>query len=358
MARSPSYDGGGLVNLMAELEHMLIGGSAAPRLTDSLLIPETATCVIVLFDGLGMAQLDHPEAGVFRSARAGILEAPFPTTTSVSLATLATGLPPSQHGQVAHLTWMPDVGEVVNSLKWVTRWGESVSYEYGSFLPGPNLWERLRTAGVEPITIQPGEFTGSPLSRVLYRGCRFEGAWNVDELIDATVQLAREPRRLIFTYVNHVDFAGHVHGLGSEEFNDAMKIAARVWEDLAGRLPPDVGLIGTADHGLAEFPERKKILVRDKHFDPLRFAGDSRGVQMWGEESLMGDLVGSTGGELADPTDLVGPDPTESALTRLGEKVLIPPDDIAVIPKGFDKRLRCYHGGLSRAEVEIPLLIA
>ena len=124
------------------------------------------------------------------------------------------------------------------------------------------------------------------------------------------------------------------------------------------RLPPDVGLIGTADHGLAEFAEDKKLLVRERQFDQLRFAGDSRGLQMWGDESLMNDLVERTGGELADPADFVGPDPTGPARARLGEKVLIPPDDIAVIPKGFDKRLRCYHGGLSRAEVEIPLLIA
>lgn len=357
MAKPPSYDGSGLVNLVAEIEQRLRGESASIGLEPADLVPDAETYVLVLFDGLGSAQLEHPEAAPFRASRAGTIDAPFPTTTSVSLATIATGLAPSQHGQVAHLTWMPDLELVVNSLKWVTLTGEPVPYEYGSFLPGPNLWERLRGDDVEPITVQPGDFAASPLSRVLYRGCRFEGAWDVDDLVDATISLAARPQRLIFTYVPQVDFAGHVFGLGSEEFTDAVKLAAGIWERLQSSLPPNAALIGTADHGLAEFPEENKLMVRQPEFDGLRFAGDTRGVQLWGNEDVMAELASLVGGALHDPACLVGPDPSKTSRGRLGEKVLIPPDDIAVLPRGFDKRLRCYHGGLARSEVEVPLLV-
>ncbi|MEE9178927.1 MAG: alkaline phosphatase family protein [Acidimicrobiia bacterium] len=359
MSSAPSYDGAGLVNLMAELELKLTGQSAfrglAPDLAAS--IPEADTYVLVLFDGLGVAQLGDPLAQTLATSRSGTLEAPFPTTTSVSLATIATGLPPSRHGQVAHLMWMPDLGKVVNSLKWVTPAGESVPYGYSSVLPSPNLWERLRDSGVEPVTVQPGDFSGSPLSRVLYRGARFEGAWDVEDLVKATVQLASEPRRLIFTYVPHVDFAGHVFGLESGEFAEAMKVAVGVWERIASLLPPGVALIGTADHGLVEFADDQKQLIRDPRFDELRFGGDTRGLHLWGDKELMSDLADMTGGSLVDGASLIGPDPTPEALSRLGERVLLAPDDRALIPKGFDKRLRCYHGGLSTAEVEIPLLV-
>jgi len=357
MPQGPSYDGAGLVNLAAELEHRLTGASPSPRLADASAVPSAETYVLALFDGLGTAQLDHRGAAVFRSSAAGTLEAPFPTTTSVSLATVATGLPPSRHGQVAHLTWMPEVGEVVNSLRWTSLWGDPVSYDHGAHLPRPNLWERLRSAGAEPITVQSTEFSGTPLSRALYRGCRFEGAASAGELVDAAVELASVPRRLIFVYMNQVDVAGHVHGLGSEELTDAMRLAAGVWDGLATRLPPGAGLVGTADHGLVEFSERRKIRVREPRFRKLRLAGDTRGVQMWGDRALMGEMASIAGGRLADPTELVGPDAGEVAKRRLGEKVLMPPDDVVVIPRGFDGRLRCYHGGLSRAEVEIPLLV-
>lgn len=357
MDNGPSYDGLGLVNLVSEVERHFIGTSTFPGLANGLPLGDADTCVLVLFDGLGVAQLDHPEAAVLRSSQAGSLEAPFPTTTTVSLSTVATGLSPSQHGQVAHLTWYPDLDLVVNTLKWVTVTGDHVSYDFSGLLPRPNLWERLRAHRVEPITVQPGDFQGSPLTRTLYRGARFEGAWDTDDLVEATVSLAAEPRRFIFTYVPFVDVAGHVNGQGSDEFTQAVKAAAGIWEGIASRLPPGVALLGTADHGLIEVSEADKILVRDPHYDELRFAGDTRGVHLWGDPSLMKDLATSVNGELVDPAPWLGPDPTRKALSHLGQRLLLAPNGKAVIPKGFDKRLRCYHGGLAREEVEIPLLV-
>ena len=359
MVMVPSYDSHGLVNLMAELEHRLIGSASGPGLRADLAaeVPDAKSYVLVLFDGLGSAQLDHPSAGSLARSERGTLHAPFPTTTSVSLATLATGLPPSQHAVIAHLSWMEDLEQVVNTLKWVNLAGEHVGYDYASVLPRPNLWERLRAADVEPITVQPGPFQGSPLSRLLYRGARFEPAFSEDDLVTATLQLAETPGRLIFTYVWQVDFAGHVHGLESDEYTEAVALANEVWDALVAGLSPGVGLIGTADHGLLEFNESEKLIMRDQRFYDLRFAGDTRGVQLWGEEHLMEEFAAVVSGELMDPTELVGPGLTETARARLGKRVLLAPEERVILPPGFDKRLRCYHGGLAPAEVEVPLLV-
>jgi Type I phosphodiesterase / nucleotide pyrophosphatase len=356
---NPDYDGGGLGNLVSELEQRLIGTTAGVPLRADLAgeIPDARTYVLLLIDGLGIAQLDHPTARSMSDANRGRLHAPFPTTTSVSMATVATGTPPSQHGLVSHLAWLEEAGGVVNTLKWVDLAGLPVSHDYQAVLPSPNLWERLRTAGVEPITIQPGPFEGSPLSRLLYRGARFEATWDAMDLVDATVQLAGTGTRFIFTYVWQVDFAAHVNGLGSAEFVEAMALAAAVWDGLSSRLPGEVTLVGTADHGLLEFAETDKILVRDQRFDPLRFAGDPRGVLLWGDRALIDGLRDETGGTLVDPLQLAGPNPSPAARRRLGQDLLVPPEGKVILPPGFDKRLRCYHGGLSPAEIEIPLLV-
>jgi hypothetical protein len=242
-------------------------------------------------------------------------------------------------------------------LKWVSLTGHPVSYDFPSVLPAGNLWERLRAGGVEPITVQPGDFSGSPLSRVLYRGARFEAAWDIDDLVAATAQLAGTPNRFIFTYVPHVDFAGHVFGLASDEFTDAMKIALGVWEGIAAALPPGAVLLGTADHGLKEFSEEQKHLIRDPRFDELRFAGDTRGLHLWGQLHVMDELADLTGGQLVEPLGLLGPNPSDLARSRVGDRLLLAPENVALLPKGFDKRLRCYHGGLSPDEVKIPLLV-
>ncbi|MFO7299037.1 MAG: alkaline phosphatase family protein [Actinomycetes bacterium] len=357
MPEKPSYDGRGLVNLAAEIELRLTGESAWTGLSERSVVPDADTYVLVLFDGLGVAQLDHPAARRLAADHAATLEAPFPTTTSVSMATVATGLPPSRHGLVGHLVWLEEHDRVVNTLKWVDLTGAPVDHDYATFLPRPNLWERLRAAGIEPVTVQFDGFDGTPFSRLVYRGARFERAWDLDDMAEATVMLASRPRRLVFTYFPSVDVAGHVTGLGTTEFSEAMAQAASLWDRIASSLPPGAVLLGTADHGLAEFPPDRKLILEKTAYPGLRYAGDSRGVQLWGDPAEMEALADRTGGVLADPAGLIGPDPTGTALARLGGKVLLPPDDVAVIPPGFDKRLACYHGGLSLAEVEIPLLI-
>jgi hypothetical protein len=357
MEMRPSYEGSGLVNLVAEIETRLTGRAGAPGLSAPESVPEADSYVLVLFDGLGVAQLSHHGAATFRSALIGHLDSPFPSMTNVALATIASGLVPAQHGQVAHLTWYPDLEKVVNTLKWVTVHGEHVSYDYAGLLPRPNLWERLRAADIEPITVQPGDFQTSPLTRAMYRGARFEGAWDPSDLADATVALAREPGRLIFTYVPFIDVAGHVFGQGSNEFSEAMKAAALIWDGIVAGLPPGAVVLGTADHGLMEVTENDKILVREPRFESLRFAGDGRGVHLWGDGDLIDELAGMTGGELVDPLPLLGSDPSTKTISHVGERLLLAPRGKVVLPKGFDKRLRCYHGGLSPEEVEIPLLV-
>lgn len=357
MEKTPSYDGSGLVNLVAEVERRLTGSSPFLGLAEPGPVPEAGTYVVVLFDGLGVSQLEHDGAATFRSAHAATIDCPFPSMTNVSLATVATGFPPAGHGQIAHLTWYPDLEIVVNTLKWVTLGGEPVPYDYASLLPRPNLWERLRAGGIEPITVQPADFQTSPLTREMYRGARFEGAWNQSDLAKATVALASEPGRFIFTYVPFVDFAGHVFGQGSDEFAEAMGLAASIWDEIVRDLPPGAAVLGTADHGLVEVAEADKIPIRDPRFDGLRLAGDPRGVQVWGDENVARELASFTGGRLVDPVPLLGPGLTDVARSRLGEKLLLAPPGKVIVPRGFDKRLRCYHGGLSPEELRIPLLV-
>ena len=359
MSLHVSSDSAGLVNLVAELEDRLTGSSGHEGLPMELgnAFPEADTYVLVVFDGLGVAQLSHPKAASLLEANHGTLDAPFPTTTSVSLATVATGMTPAEHGLVAHLSWLEDEGRVVNTLKWVDLAGHPVQYDYSSYLPRPNLWERLRAAGIEPITVQPVSFTGSPLSRLLYRGARFEGAWDESDLVDATLTLAREPRRLILTYFWQVDFAGHVFGLDSPEFADAINQATHLWDRLAASLPPGAALVGTADHGLIEYGAQDKVLVREERFGSLRFAGDTRGVHVWGDQKLIEDFADVAGGELIDPAVVYGSKLSNAARSRIGQALVLAPPGKVILPPGFDKRLRAYHGGLDPAEVEVPLLI-
>ena len=356
----PDYAGGSLVNLVAEIEHRLTGRAAAPRLHTDLAqrVPEAASHLLVVFDGLGANQLDHPAMAGVASDLAATIDAPFPTTTTVSLATIASGLSPSQHGLIGYQLWLPEIEAVVNTIKWTTLWGEPVAYDTAGFLPSPNLWERLRQAGVEPVTVQPIGFDGTPLSRLLYRGCRFEGVDTVGELIEASLQLAAAPRRLVLTYVPHVDFAAHVYGQTAPEYAEALGVADRVWTSLAARLPAGVTLIGTADHGHVDIPKERQVRIARQDHEQRTFSGDGRAMYVTGEGASLAATLPATWHTRAELSSWWGPGPAHPAVaTRAPDGVLVADDGWMLLHRHSDDRMLGHHGGLTTAERRIPLLV-
>ena len=356
----PAYGGGSLINLIAEVEARLTGTSPSPRLADPVAsrVPAAAGYVVVLFDGLGAAQLDHPAAAGLRSALAAVADAPFPTTTTVSLASVATALPPSRHGLLGYQLWVPEVDAVVNTIRWTTLWGADVDHDTTGFLPGPNLWERISAAGLEAITVQPAGFEDSPMSRMLYRGCRFEGVSTYDDLVTATVQLAA-PGRLVFVYVPQVDFAAHVAGQASEAYDAAVRLATNVWEGIARRLPAGVAAIGTADHGHVDFPPERQTRLTTAEHKGRTFYGDGRAMFVKGEGESLADRLPATWWPIDAVGDWWGPGPRHATFAdRAPDGILLAEPGHLLLHRFSDDRMVGNHGGLTDEERLIPVLVA
>ena len=361
----PDYQGGSLVNLMAELEWRLTGKAPSPRLHMALAaaVPEARTYIVLLMDGLGTHQLSHPDSSSLRDAYHHTLDAPFPTTTTVSLSTVATGLAPLEHGLLGHHIWLPERSIVANSLKWIARGGSPIDIDTTTYLPGPNLWERLAATGVEPITVQPGRFANTPLSRALYRGCRFEPVWDNEELARAIVELACTGPRLIFGYLPEIDFAAHLFGQTSSEYAGALRSVAVTWDAIVNHLPPQVTLIGTADHGHIDYLHEDKFLIDPKMAKGLTLFGDPRALYAKGDRRSIERCREAMPATWFDQPDILnwwGPEASvrPEFAERMPDGVFLADQGRLLIPGHMDKRLIGYHGGLDPRELKIPLLVA
>lgn len=359
--RPPDYSGGGLVNLVAEIEHRLGGDPPSPRLRPGLreAIPDAENYLLVLFDGLGSHQLNHPGAVSLSSARRADIEVGFPTTTTVSMATIATGLPPSQHGLLGYQLNLGG-SMPMNTIWWTDLHGRPYDGDLASFLPGPNLWERLGRVGVECISLQPRGFEGTALTDVLYRGARFEGWDHPDDAVTAALQLCQPPRRLVLLYLPYVDFAAHVDGQGSTTYDEAMRVVDAIWSRLEARLPEHVGMIGTADHGHLDIPPHRRLGADDSDQNDLVIYGDPRAAFVDGADAAqLAARIGAQHYPAAEVADWWGPEPRHPAFDqRLPGQLLMPPDGHIVVGNYTNDRLVGYHGGLQIEERTVPLLVA
>jgi len=358
--RPPDYTGGGLVNVVAELERRLSGTAPSPGLRDDLaaLIPSASSYVLVLFDGLGDHQLGHPNAGPMLASRRATVDASFPTTTTVSLATLATGLPPAGHGLLGYQLWLPETGHVMATIKWTTLWGEAIEYDHDNFLP-ETTWERLVAAGAEPIALQPANFEDSTLTRVLYRGARFEGYHDMADAAAAAASLAEPAGRLVVLYLPQVDFAAHVAGQQSETYSEAMAVVAEVWERLGQQLPRDAVAVGIADHGHIDVPIQRRTFIPKADHEHLTFAGDARVVFVHGDGAALAERLPATWIPRDEMEHWWGPGPRHPEFeARAPDGVLVVDPGHAVLHRFSDDRLVGQHGGLTPEELEVPLLVA
>ncbi|NNL48295.1 MAG: hypothetical protein HKO76_08005 [Acidimicrobiia bacterium] len=344
----------GLVNLAAELEDRLGGAPVSSGFDESTsaLLPSASGYVLVVFDGLGSRQLDIVEARELAACKVDDLIAPFPTTTTVSLASIATGLSPARHGLVGYQLYLPHLDVVANTIKWTTLWGDPVELDYRSFLP-ETVWERLSGVDIDTVTVQPANFAASPLTQMMYRGARFESVTTVDDWVEACLTLAK-PGRLIVAYLPHVDVSAHMTGQGSVEYRDAVALIATAWERLRQLLRSDVGLLGTADHGHVDIPPERQIqMAREDQAGRVLF-GDSRVMFINGPPPEH-DLP-ATYHPFADVSAWWGAGPPLHP-ERFPDGVLVADDGHAILHRFSDKRMIGHHGGVTDAERLVPLLV-
>ena len=358
--RSPDYAGGGLVNLIAELEHRLTGSAAAPRLQNDLAarIPPAQSYVFVLIDGLGDHQLSHPAAAPLAQARVGAIDSSFSTQTTVNTSTLATGLPPSQHGLIAYLLRLN--GRVVNTIFWFDAAGRAVETDYRGFLPAPNLSERLAAAGAESVVVQPPAFIDSPLDQLLYRGATIMEADNDAASVRIAVDQATRPGKLVAVYVPHVDAAAHAAGQESGLYREALLDAAAIWEAIATDLPPNAVAVGTADHGHVDVAPHNRLHL--PHVPGVTFFGDSRVVFVTGDVDAAASLAGSFPATWVSRSGMDGwwgPPPYHPDFEqRRPDGALVANEGVALLYPGSDGIMVGQHGGLTEAELRIPILVA
>ena len=331
--------------------------------------------VVVLVDGMGWHLLPKlaADAPLLASVLAGDtgrldeLACTFPSTTPTSLASLATGVAPGQHGILGFTVKLPETDQVLNHIWWRDE------PPAGQWQPIPTWFERLRWADVGARAVLPAAFLGSGLTEAVYRGAQLQPASNDDDYAQLVVDQLRAAPGFVYAYTAALDTAAHLFGVDSAEWHAAAAYVDVLLSRLVEALPPDAALLITADHGGLNVPESQRIdLDADSRLSAgVRVvAGDPRVRYLHTEPGATSDVIAAWSELLDGRADVRSRDDAVAAglfgsvrldhLPRIGDVVVSCLGDTAVLASAHEPpevaQLIGFHGASDPVEMAIPLI--
>jgi hypothetical protein len=370
----PAYGTGSLADVLPSVSALL----GVPGAADVLGLRERLDGVtrvgVLLVDGLGFHQL--PVAAAYApiladmSADAGFLTASFPSTTPVSLATLGTGALPGAHGILGFTARRPDGRNVVH-----IHWGSDPDPR--EWQPLPTRFETAAAAGVRTAAVTRPEFEGTGLTVAMHRGAPIIPASTGEQVAKGLVEAlaAESSPALVYAYHPDLDSAGHGHGVDSPEWRSAASGVDALLDRVVHSLPPQSALLVIADHGQLNVGVSDRVdmgLMPELAAGVIGVAGEPRVRYLYVESGALDDVIARWQAVLGSRASvmtrdeaigegLYGPVPA-SHTGRIGDVVVICRGRSVVLASGWEppsvNTLVAYHGALTAAEMQIPLLIA
>lgn len=363
---------------LAEVLPALLRALGLPEPASDLVVEPARAAALLLIDGLGRELLDaHAADAPYLSsmADAGPVTVGFPSSTSISLTSIGTGLPPGAHG-VLGISFRV-AGELLDSLKWTSHGaGEAADLRESlvpeQVQPSPTAFERAEAAGIGVTVVSQRVFRGSGLTRAALRGGRFRGTHALGDLAAEVLAALDGPgRRLCYGYHADLDAMGHLHGPGSLAWRMQLAQVDRLVQRIAEDLPPGAVLAVTGDHGMVAVDR-----IHDADTDDalrqgvLLLGGDARARHIYARpgaadevlaawRSVLGDDAWVVPGAQAVADGWFGP-VAPAMRGRIGDVVVAARGTAAVVRSEAEpliSRMPGQHGSLTTAEQLVPLLL-
>jgi hypothetical protein len=390
--RLPERGRGCFDQLPATIERILTGNvqDGATPLDEPFLREPADRVVLVYLDAFGWDFFERLEANrtIERARVEGLvmqLTSQFPSTTTAHVATIHTGAPVAAHGLYEWHQLEPALDRLITPLLFCFAGDKRRDTLTGvldpaALFPRSGFYERLGAAGIDSCAVHPAEIAGSTASSVILESVRGLAYASLPEAYGlAADALAAAERAYALVYLPHVDTLMHEVGPG----DPAALATFDAMVDALGEtlFPPQTLVLLTSDHGMTPvdpvttvyvnelWPELHGLLEAGADGKPLAPAGSCRDLFLHvrpGELSHVRDelaarLDGTATVLTTDELVAAGAfdTPGERLRERVGNLVVLPRVGEAVYwyePGRFDQHLRGQHGGLSPAEMEIPLV--
>lgn len=306
------------------------------------------------------------------------LTSQFPSTTTAHITSVVSGKSVSNHGFFEWFTYEKSIDEVFVPFLYNYEGKEGI-------LPKDNLFDDLRNIGVKTTVISPSYINDSSYSKLCFKADKIKGYDSLDEMFEKLIDSLKsdEGNNFYYMYYPNIDSTGHEYGMSSYQAQgEITKFLKSLDKYMIDDEIKDTTFIITADHGQMEIDMDRKIYLNilvpgiekymktHKDGNPIVPVGYNRDMFLYIKEEYLEEVYNILSKKLKGKARVykVGElykmgvflNPSRKFIDNVGNLVILPYDKEAIWWYNEGKseiKQKGSHGGLTKAEMEIPLLI-
>ncbi len=385
----PRYDAGGFASLPKHILELLSSN-------------QYDAVVFFLIDAFGWRFFDKFQDMPFlrqvtQEGTVKKLTSQFPSTTAAHITTIHTGMPVGEHGIFEWYYYEPTLDNVIAPLLHSFAGTpqrdtlKPTGVKASSLYPTTTLYRPLKKQGVKATIFQHREYTPSTYSDIIFRGAKAIGYRTLPEaLVSLAAKMSEAaPPAYFFFYFDRIDAIGHVYGPGSDQLTAEILVFLMAMEKIFLKAMTGnrkkILFILTADHGQTEtdplttiylnrdpaFAGVEKFLKTNRNGDLIVPAGSARDFFLYVQEEELEETRAFLASRLEGRAEVwkvaklmeegyFGQVLSPQFRGRAGNLVILPYGGESVWwyeKDSFEQRFHGHHGGLTKEEMEIPLIM-
>ena len=255
---------------------------------------ESELTILVIYDALGVDQLDGKMLELWKDCGGIVLSSVFPTLTAPAILSVYAGLPPELHGVISQRQYFGEIGNFVDTLRGRADSASCTLSEAGVDME-KLLWNKpILSVASEDIIISeliPLRIARNGGLRDFYAKYTHAVSYTFD--IDMLYKLEyllkriaeKGDRALILVYLSYPDDLGHEHGIefmGWSELLDRIYFATtKIMKIVDENRKTRISVYFISDHGLMPIRHtvnisQEKIQELKERFEIQKFAKSGR----------------------------------------------------------------------------------
>jgi len=379
----PNYKNGSIVNLMSSILKALGSNSIYKSLKDldSKELSKSKNIVLIIIDGLGYEWLSkYGKDSIFNKNIKRKLTSVFPSTTATCITTFVTGLAPQQHAITGWFMHLKEIGVVSAILPFIPRSGglpfSKTKINPNKIFNQKSITEKIK---VKSYLVSNKHIINSDYTLATSKKAKRIPYTNLTGFFKEIKKIihSNNKKKFIYAYWPDFDTLCHKKGTKSKEVISHFRLLDKKLKSFLNTIDKtNTTIIITADHGLINSESSKTIELK-KHPKLaealiLPLCGEPRVAYCYVPPSKVKQFKKyikqnfKNKCNLYKSEDLIKKNyfglfkPNKTLFDRVGDYTLIMKENYIIkdlILGEKDSKLIGHHGGISKEEMFVPLII-